>query len=50
MVATPARIGFVIEPYRRATAETQIVADRYGNLARETDDPHETWFASLADA
>lgn len=30
MVATSARIGFVIEPYRRATAETQSIADRYG--------------------
>lgn len=50
MVATPARIGFVIEPYRRATSETPAVATRHGNLARETDDPLETYFASLVDA
>lgn len=50
MTATPTRIGFVIEPYRRAVSETPAVALRHGNLARETDDPLETYFASLADA
>lgn len=50
MTATPARIGFVIEPYRRAMSETPSVAARYGNLARESADPLETNFATVADA
>jgi len=50
MVATPARIGFVLEPYRRAISETPEVAKRHGNLARESDDPLDTWFSSVADA
>lgn len=50
MVATTTRIGFVIEPYRRAVSETASAADRHGNLARETDDPLDTWFSTVADA
>jgi hypothetical protein len=50
MTATPTRIGFVIEPYRRAVSETPAAAARHGNLARETADPLETYFATLADA
>lgn len=50
MTATSARIGFVLEPYRRAVAETAGTAARHGNLARETSDPIESWFAAVADA
>lgn len=50
MTATPTRIGFVIEPYRRAVSETPAVAKRHGNLARESTDPLETYFASISDA
>lgn len=50
MVATPARIGFVMEEWRRATATTQLAKDRYGDLARESDDPVETFFDNVADA
>lgn len=50
MTATPTRIGFVIEPYRRAVSETPDAATRHGNLARESADPLETYFAALPDA
>lgn len=48
MVATPTRIGFVIEPYRRAVSETLTVSDRHGNLGRESADPIDTYFASTS--
>lgn len=50
MSATPARIGFVLLAYRRAIAITQPVKDRYGALARQTDDPVPTFFDNVADA
>jgi len=50
MPATPARIGFVLEPYRRAVSETAETKTRHGNLARESADPIDSYFASLADA
>ena len=53
MPATPARIGFITQPYRKApTAVDATVNDAYGDLARETDidDPIETFFDSIADA
>lgn len=50
MTATPTRIGFVIEPYRRSVSETPAAAARHGNLARESADPIETYFATLSDA
>lgn len=50
MPATPARIGFILEPYRRAVSETPATKTRHGNLARESADPIDSWFASLADA
>lgn len=50
MSATPARIGFVIEPYRRAISVTAGVKDKHGNLARQSPDPVDSWFAELAAA
>jgi hypothetical protein len=50
MVATPTRIGFVMEEWRRATATTPAVKERHGELARETEDPIEAYFDNVADA
>tara|TARA_R110002167_G_scaffold180026_1_gene380149 strand:- start:446 stop:823 length:378 start_codon:yes stop_codon:yes gene_type:complete len=50
MVATASRIGFVLEPVRRAVSETADTAAHHGNLARETADPLDTWFSTVADA
>ncbi|CDO34028.1 hypothetical protein [Novosphingobium sp. KN65.2] len=51
MVATPARIGFITEKYRRATSGPDAgVVSRYGSLARDTTDPIETYFDDVADA
>lgn len=50
MVATPARIGFIMEEWRRVIATTSAVETRYGNLARKSDDPIETFFDDVDDA
>lgn len=50
MPATPARIGFVLEPWRRAAAEDATALTRHGTLARESDDPVETFFHDVDDA
>ena len=50
MPATPARIGFITNQFRRAIAETPSVKLRYGDLARYSEDPIETFFDSQADA
>ena len=50
MAATPARIGFILQQFRRATSEDAAVKDLYGNLARKSDDPIETWFDDPDDA
>lgn len=51
MPATPARIGLIIHQYRRATAGPDAaVASKYGALARDTDEPIETFFDEVADA
>lgn len=50
MVATSTRIGFVIENYRLVTAKDNAVYGNYGNLARESDDPVDCYFASINDA
>ena len=50
MPATPARIGFIMQQYRKVTATTSAVQTRYGSLARESDDPLETYFDNVADA
>jgi hypothetical protein len=52
MVATPARIAFITQPYRKAlTAVDPTVEAAYGELARATnaDEPEETLFDSIAD-
>lgn len=50
MPATPARAAFVREPFRRAVAITPGAATRHGKLARESDDPVETFFDDVDDA
>lgn len=50
MSATPARIGFVMQPFRRAVAETAEMASRHGRLARRNEEPLETFFDDPADA
>lgn len=50
MPATASRIGFIKEEFRRVVAETPTVSVKHGNLARESDDPIETFFDSTADA
>ena len=50
MAATSARIGFIMTDLRRAVAETASTKARYGDDARQSDDPIETYFDSTADA
>lgn len=50
MPATPARIGFIQEKFRRAVAETPAMKTRFGDLARQSEDPVETFFDSETDA
>lgn len=50
MPATPTRIGFVLEQWRRVRAETPAVQTNYGSLARESEDPLETFFDDPDDA
>lgn len=50
MAATPSRIGFMMQPVRRAAADTPSVFARHGALARKDDDPVETFFENVADA
>lgn len=50
MPATPARIGFVLEEWRKAISEDGAVRARHGKDARESDDPIPTFFDSVSDA
>jgi len=50
MPATASRIGFVLQPFRRAVSEDTAVKALYGNLARQSDDPIETFFDDPDDA
>jgi hypothetical protein len=50
VAATPARIAFITQEFRRARIEDTVVRGDYGKLARESDDPVETFFDDVADA
>lgn len=50
MTATAARIGFIQQDFRRVVATTANPTTRYGNLARISEDPIETFFDDIADA
>lgn len=50
MSATPSRRQFISQGFRRAIAEDTAVRTKHGMLARESEDPIETGFDSVADA
>lgn len=51
MPATPSRIGFITNLFRTATAgPNRSVEALYGNAARDTKEPIETFFDDVADA
>lgn len=50
MTATPARIGFILEPVRIATAESAVAASSYGNSARRDVEPVPVLFDEVDDA
>ncbi|WP_333838792.1 hypothetical protein [Novosphingobium sp.] len=50
MAATSARIGFIMTDLRRAVSESPETKARYGDDARQSEDPIETFFDSVADA
>lgn len=50
MPATPSRIGFIQQEFRRVIAETAAVRTNYGSLARESEDPVPTALDNVADA
>lgn len=51
MPATPSRIGFIKEQYRRVISGPNTTIDaRYGKRARDTITPIETFFDNEADA
>lgn len=51
MPATASRIGFITQGVRNAAAGPDAsVVSKYGDLARDTDDPLECFFDSVADA
>lgn len=51
MPATPSRIGFITQEFRVATAGPDTtVAALYGNAARDTTEPLESFFDDVADA
>lgn len=50
MPATPARIGFIMNAFRRAVSEDAEVKSRYGSDARQSADPIESYFDNVTDA
>jgi hypothetical protein len=51
MPATPSRIGFITQPFRIATAGPDATVEAlYGNAARDTPEPLETFFDEVSDA
>ena len=51
MPATPSRIGFITQAFRVSTAgPNTAVETHYGNAARDTTEPLETFFDDPADA
>lgn len=50
MTATPARMAFIRTPFRLSVSEDAGVRAIHGTLARESDNPVETFFDSQADA
>ena len=51
MPATPSRIGFITQAFRVSTAGPNTAVETlYGNAARDTTEPLETFFDDAADA
>ncbi len=51
MPAEPSRIGFITQQFRIATAGPDATVEAlYGNAARDTMDPIETFFDEMSDA
>jgi hypothetical protein len=51
MPATPSRIGFITQQFRIATAGPDSAVEAlYGNAARDTPEPLESFFDDVADA
>ena len=51
MPATPARIAFITQEFRLATAgPDSSVVSRHGTAARDTPEPVESFFVNVADA
>lgn len=50
MPATPARIGFIQQDFRKVTVNSPDVETRFGKLARKSEDPVPTFFDSVTDA
>lgn len=50
MPATPARIGLISSEYRKVISLTATASTKHGGMARESDDPIETFFDNAADA
>lgn len=50
MTATPSTIGFIGQQFRQAIAETVATKGKHGSLARESENPVETFFDDVADA
>lgn len=51
MPATPSRIGFITQPFRIARSGPNTTVEAlYGNAARDTPEPLETFFDDVADA
>lgn len=50
MPATPSRIGFILNEYRRSVAQDEDVKAKFGSLARQSDDPVPTYFTDQDDA
>lgn len=50
MAATPARIGFILNEFRRAVSENAEVKALFGDDARQSEDPIPSYFDNVADA
>lgn len=44
MPATPVRIGFILNEYRRSVGQDEDVKAKFGSLARQSEDPIPTYF------
>lgn len=49
MPATPVRIGFILNEYRRSVGQDEDVKAKFGSLARQSEDPIPTYFTVEAD-